>query len=146
MTSLLRSTLALTLVALPLAAQAGPGPRGQVQRMARILRLTDEQKASIRAIHEKHGADMAARRESARQAQAALGAALQDPAAPEGQLRELHDRASAARFQMLLARRAVHQEVQAVLTPEQRAKAEALRDLARERRPLQERRGGGMPG
>ena len=66
MNPLLRSTLALSLVALPLAAQAGPGPRPQMRRMARILRLTEDQTASLRAIHEKHRGDLTSKRESAR--------------------------------------------------------------------------------
>ncbi|HJV48133.1 MAG TPA: Spy/CpxP family protein refolding chaperone [Geothrix sp.] len=133
MNSLLRSTLILALAALPLAAQGYPEGCHRAQRISRALNLTDAQKTSIEAIHEKHRPDMLVRRDAARQAQTALRAALQDASTPEAQLRTLHDKASAARFDMMLARRAVHQEVLAVLTPEQRAKAAEMRTRTQER-------------
>lgn len=133
MPALLRSALILLLVAGPLAAQPGRPQSPRVERLARALNLTDAQKTAIRSIRDKHQPEMAQRREAARQAQVALQAALRDAATPEAQLRALHDKASAARFDMMLARRAIHQEVQAVLTPEQREKAAELRGMARER-------------
>lgn len=131
MKPLLWSTLILALAALPMAAQAGPaapGGRGpRVERMARALSLTEAQKTSIKAIREKRRPDLLVHRDAARQAQMALRAALQDANTPEAQLRALHEKASSARFEMMLARRAVRQEVSTVLTPEQRAKASEMR-------------------
>ncbi|WP_257312036.1 Spy/CpxP family protein refolding chaperone [Geothrix fuzhouensis] len=127
MTSLFRPFAILSLAVMPILAQPAPGPRDGW--MARVLNLTEAQRTSIQAIREKHRPDLVAHRDKARQAQAALRAALQDPATPEAQLRVLHDKASAARFDLLLAGRAVHQEVQAVLTPEQRGKAAELRAI-----------------
>jgi Spy/CpxP family protein refolding chaperone len=92
--------------------------------------LTDAQRVSIQGIREKHRPDLVLRRDAVRQAQAALRTALRDPATPEPQLRTLHDRASAAQFEVILARRSVRQDVQAVLTPEQRAKAVEMRGVA----------------
>jgi periplasmic protein CpxP/Spy len=140
MKSPLRSTLVLLLAALPLAAQtapvpapmAAPGPRAG--RMARALNLTDVQKTSIRAVREKHRSDLALHRDAARQAGAALRVALQNPSTPEVQLRTLYDKAAVARFEMLLARRSVHLEVRALLTPDQIAKAAEMRGLARAKR------------
>lgn len=161
---LIQSAAALALAVLPLAAQpaaGGPGPGFGAGpgggRLMRTLNLTGAQKTAIQGIHEKHGVGMAAHREAVRQTQAALQAAWQDPATPEAQLRALHDKASSARFEMRLAQRAVHQEVQAVLTPEQRAKAAELRGEARGRHQERMRhvrgmghgrgpRGGGQPG
>lgn len=132
MAHLIRPFLIVTLAALPMLAQ--PAPRRWQGRMARALALTDTQKTSIWAIREKHRPDLLAQRDAVRQAQAAFRTALQDPATPEAQLRALHDKAATARFGMLMASRAMRQEVQAVLTPEQRAKAAELRAVARVRR------------
>lgn len=134
MTPLIRSCTILALAALPVLAQPAPNPGPREGRIARTLNLTEAQQTSIQAIREKHRPDLAARRDSVRQAQAALQNALQDSAAPEAQLRTLHDKASAARFEMLLARRSLHQEVQVVLTPEQRVRAAELRGAAQARR------------
>jgi len=136
MKPLLWSTLVLTLAALPLAAQPAPRRPG---RIAQALNLSDAQRASIRSIREKHRPELRLRQDAARQAQAALRTALREPATPEAQLRTLHDKASAAQFEMLMTRRTVRQEVRAVLTPEQREKAAELRGMARER--MRERAG-----
>jgi Spy/CpxP family protein refolding chaperone len=133
MKPMLWSTLILALVALPLAAQPQPGQGPRAEKITQALNLTEAQKASIQTIREKHRPDLGLRRDTVQQAQAALRTALQDAATPEAQLRALYDKASAARFEMMLARRSVHQEVQAVLTPEQRVKAAEMRGMARER-------------
>jgi Spy/CpxP family protein refolding chaperone len=130
MKPMLRSILILTLAALPMLAQSGPGPGLLAKRIAKVLNLTDAQKASIQAIHEKHKPDMVLKRDTVKQARTALQAALAVPATPAAQLRPLYDAAAAARFDMMMAQRSVQQEVQAVLTPEQRAKAAELRGLA----------------
>ncbi|HJW08899.1 MAG TPA: Spy/CpxP family protein refolding chaperone [Holophagaceae bacterium] len=133
MPALLRSALILLLAAGSLAAQPGQPQGPRAERLVRALNLTEAQKTAIQGIRDKHQPEMAQRRAAARQAQEALRAALRDAAISEAQLRALHDKASAARFDMMLARRSVHQEVQAVLTPEQREKAAELRGMARER-------------
>jgi Spy/CpxP family protein refolding chaperone len=133
MKSMFWSMLVLTLAVLPLSAQAGPRG-GRPAGIARALNLTEAQKTSIHAIREKHRPDLVLRRDAAQQAQAALRSALQDATTPEARLRALHDKAASARFEVLLARRSVHQEVQALLTPEQRTKAAELRGAAQERR------------
>jgi Spy/CpxP family protein refolding chaperone len=154
MNTLIRSTAALALAILPALAQPAPvpvpppqsapeapapAPRGP-GHLARSLGLTDAQKTSIQAIRERHRADLTARREGLQQARAAFHAALRDPATPEAQLRALYDRTSAAGFEMLMASRALRQEVQAVLTPEQRAKAAEMRGFARARHHMRMRR------
>jgi Spy/CpxP family protein refolding chaperone len=133
MKPILWSTLILALTALPLAAQPLSGRGPHAEKVARALNLTEAQKASIQSIREKHRPDLVLRRDAIQQAQAAWRAAVQDAATPEAQLRALHDKASAARFEMMLARRSVHQEVQAVLTPEQRVKAAEMRGMAQAR-------------
>jgi len=131
MKNLFRSTLILGLMALPLAAQPGPEASHRAERIGRDLQLTEAQKTSIRAIRDKHRPDLVQRRDAVQHARIDLRSALQDPATPESRLRALYDKASAARFDMILARRSVRTEVQAILTPEQRAKAAEMRDHAR---------------
>lgn len=131
--------LALLLVAaLPVAAQRpGRGAFGPHRGMGGPafagLELTENQKAQMKAIAEKHQATMEAKRKAAQEASQALHAASRNAATPEAELKALHDRASAARFEMLLARRAMQQEHQAVLTADQKAKLEKLQAERRER-------------
>ena len=133
MKSLLRSTLVLALLALPLAAQPGPDGGHRAERISRALNLTEAQKTSIQGIREKHRPDLILRRDAVLHAQIDLRTALQDPTTPEARLRAAYDKATAARFDMILARRSVRLEVQSVLTPEQRAKSAAMRAHAQAR-------------
>jgi Spy/CpxP family protein refolding chaperone len=134
MKAMLWSTLLLSLLALPLAAQPGPDRGSRPERIARALQLTEVQKASIQGIRAKHHPDLVLRRDAVKHARIDLRTALQDAATPEARLRALYDKAAAARFDLLLAQRSVRLEVQAVLSPEQRAKAMELREHLRHRR------------
>ncbi len=138
MPALSRIPLFLALLALPLTAQAAAGPGTRTERIAQSLHLTDPQKASIQSIRAKHLPDLALRREAVQRAQTGLRAALRDAATPEAQLRALYDKAASARFELMLARRSVRQDIQAILTPEQRTLAAEFRGAAQER--LRERR------
>ena len=135
MTALLRTTLSLALAMLPLTAQAGPDPGHRAERISRALGLTEDQKTSIRAIREKHRPDLTLRRDAVRHARIDLRTALQDPATPEARLRDLYNKASAVRFDLILAQRATRLEVQAVLTPDQRARAAEIRVRRQGRHP-----------
>ena len=134
MKSMLGVVLAFTLVAFPQSAQASPLPGARAERLIRDLGLTEAQLASIHAIREKHRPDLLLRRDAARQSGLALRTALGDVATPRPRLQSLHDQASAARFEWMLARRSIRQEIRAVLTPEQRERAAELRGLAQARR------------
>ena len=133
MNSMLRSTLILALLALPLAAQPGPDRGSRPERIARALQLTEVQKTSIQGIRAKHHPDLVLRRDAVQHARIDLRTALQDAATPEPRLRALYDKAAAARFDLILARRSIRLEVGAVLSPEQRAKAAELREHLRHR-------------
>ncbi|MBI3132254.1 MAG: Spy/CpxP family protein refolding chaperone [Acidobacteria bacterium] len=141
----LAALLPLT-AALPAQAQEGrgrwDGPRqaGRGERFARALQLTADQQNQIRALRASHRDAIAPLRASARAARAALAQALQDPATAEATLRDLHQKASEAHFQLLLAGRANRVQVRALLTPEQREKASVLRATHRERARGQMRR------
>jgi len=117
-------TLVLALSAAgTLPAQPGPPPAG----MLKNLDLTEAQKQSIKTLFDKHQATRQARQQVLGTAEKALLEAVAEPATAEAQLRELHASASEARFAALLEDRAILQELQAVLTPAQQAKAKELR-------------------
>jgi Spy/CpxP family protein refolding chaperone len=149
MKSLLRPTLILALLALPLAAQSRPDGSHRAERISRALNLTETQKTSILSIRDKHRPELIQRRDAVEHARIDLRTALQDTSTPEARLRALYDKASAARFDLILAHRSQRMDVQAVLTPEQRAKAAMLRDRAQARmheRMGRPRMGAGLEG
>lgn len=116
-----------------------PGPEGRhrpggPERVLQALSLTKDQEQALHALMEKRRPAAMALGEASRQKEEALRTAVEDPSTPEAQVRALHAAAADARLQELLDRRAMAKEVEALLTPEQQAKAKRLRaDLARER-------------
>lgn len=144
--ALLTAALLLALPAAAVAdegAQQPPRPRDlapearlqqRMDRMAEFLKLTDAQKASIKALHEKQQAGAKARHEAVQAAAKAFREAAQDPKISTDQLRRLHQAAADARFEALAAHRAMLLEVRNLLTPEQREKAALLRGMGMERR------------
>lgn len=134
--------LAILLAALPLLSQApaapAPGPSAadhpRTQRLAEALGLSPEQQAKLEAIRAQHTAALKADREALQAEGRQLHGAMQDPAASETQLRQAFDRMNEARFKALMDRRALRQEMRAVLTPDQQAKADALKARFREER------------
>jgi Spy/CpxP family protein refolding chaperone len=139
MNPMFRSTLFLALLALPLSAQPGPDSWRQADHGRQALHLTEAQQASIRAIREKHRSDLTLKRDAVLHARIDLRTALKDPATPEARLRALYEKASGARFDLILAQRATRLEAQAVLSPEQRAMAAELGPRAHAR--MQGRKG-----
>lgn len=110
------------------------GPGHDSFRILKALGLTRDQEAAARAAMDKDRAGMAARRKAAGDKEAALRAALEDPATPDARIKALHAQASEARLDAMMAHRALVKEIDALLTPEQRAKAKRIREnLTRER-------------
>lgn len=105
------------------------------------LDLTSTQKDAIQAVFEKHRTAHMEKQKAARQKEKALMDALFEEATPEAILKELHRLASEARFALLLEDRAMRLEVDALLTPEQRAK----RKTGMEGGPMGERMPPPMP-
>ena len=99
----------------------GRAKRGD--RMAKYLKLSDDQRAKIKAIHERHKDAMKGKREATQQTRRTFFEAAKDPNTSVEQLRNLHRAMSDQNFDMLLARRALRLETRQVLTPEQREKA-----------------------
>ena len=135
----IRSTLTFalaTLLATPLAAQGQPRhggpwmgrrPEAGPMMMMRGLHLTEAQKADMKALATKHREAMKPKQQVAKAAQKALHEAMINPATTTEQLKALHDKAGQAQFELALGRRAMMQASLALLTPEQKAKAEQMR-------------------
>ncbi|MBS1766438.1 MAG: periplasmic heavy metal sensor [Acidobacteria bacterium] len=129
--------LAILLAAsLPLLAQAPPPPppMGGGHHLAEALGLSPEQQTKMKAIHEKHASAIKADHEAVRAQAKAFRAAMQDPKSDQAALRQAFDQMNAARFQTLLEGRAMREEMRAVLTPDQQAKADAMKADFRARR------------
>ena len=123
------SLLALALVALgaPLAAQGrgpgfGPGAKGPGLRH---LNLTAAQQTQVKAIRDQHQAALQAKVEAAQAARKALHDAMANATTDAATLKALHDKASAAQFDVMLEHRAVRAEILPLLTPDQQATFQA---------------------
>lgn len=125
------AALAVALLALgaPLSAQGrGPGSgRGAVPGQGRGfmgLNLTEAQQIQVKAIHERHQAAFKAKGEAANAAHKAMREAMANTATDAKTLQALHEKVSAAQFDLMLEHRAVRQEIQPLLTAEQLAQFE----------------------
>ena len=135
---------ALAAQAPPDAPGARPGPPPMAgQGMARpplgppwlrLLGLTPAQEQAVKAIEERHRAALGSRSRTAAAKAAELRDALEDPAAGEAQLRALHAGASDAQYQAALEERAAFLEIHAVLTRDQQAKGQRLRQKLQKER------------
>jgi Spy/CpxP family protein refolding chaperone len=162
---MIRATLTtLALLAPPLCAQPAPppmpGPGGEAMpghgpdarqhhgpdQILRHLGLSADQEKAVHAALDRHRPAAMAREQEARDLEDRLHAAVEDPAVGEAQLRAAHAAASAAHLAALLEQRTLVADLDALLTPEQRAKAARIRtNLERERqarRAVQEDLGG----
>lgn len=124
-----RTTLTLLLGLLPLAAQPAPQappqaapakPNRAWARLAEQLKLTENQKTQIQALHARHADAAKALRQSAAEAHRAFQEALRKPETPVDQLRTLHQAMQEKAFDLMMDRRALDSEIRALLTPEQR--------------------------
>lgn len=115
------AALAVALLAFGLALSAqGRGPGAG--RGLRGLNLTETQEAQVKTIHERHQAAVKAKMEAAQAARKALHEAMANAATDAKTLRSLHDKASAAQFDVMIEHRAVRAEILPLLTAEQKAK------------------------
>jgi Spy/CpxP family protein refolding chaperone len=112
----------------------------------KALGLSPDQEKAVHAALDKHRPAEMARHKAAFDQEQALHAALEDPATTETQLRALNLAAADARLQALLEHHALVLELNAILTPEQQAKARRIRDAMRREmeahRALMEETGG----
>ena len=119
---------ALVLAVLPVMGQGRPesgrgwGPRGGV--CGNFTGLTEAQRATLSDLEAKNEPAMEAKRKAAQDANDALRQAMAKPSTDRATLKALFDKESQARFAMLEAHRSFRQEVEKVLTPEQKAQWE----------------------
>ena len=122
--------LALALTATVLAAQGfgpmmgggrGQGPASHCGPMANFLNLTEAQQASFKAINEGHQASLDAKFKVADEARTEMRKAMHDPAVSDAKVKELHAKVADAMTEVMLERRAMEREFEAILTPEQKA-------------------------
>lgn len=130
--------VALAMTATVLAAQGfGPmmgGGRGPGQAgmrcggaMANALNLTEAQKAELKAIEGRHQAALDAKQKVAGEAREEIRKAMHDPAVSDAKVKELHAKVSDAMTAVMLERRAMMREFDALLTPDQKAILEKQR-------------------
>jgi Spy/CpxP family protein refolding chaperone len=104
-----------------------PGPEGRrdmmMKRMADKLQLTEAQRASCKAVIEKHKGSLKAKGMAAREARKAFFEAMKKPDTAPDTLKALNRAQADTRLEATLERRALRQELRAILTPEQREKA-----------------------
>jgi len=121
---------ALTLTATVLAAQGfgpmmgggrGQAPAAQCGPMARVLNLTEAQQADQKAIAQRHQAALDAKLKVASDAREEMRKAMHDPAVSDAKVKELHVKVSEAMTAVMLERRAMQREFEALLTPDQKA-------------------------
>jgi Spy/CpxP family protein refolding chaperone len=125
----------------PVAGMDQPRSRSWVDGpMARRLQLTDAQKTSLKAIQARHQDALKAKRKAAMEARRAFSEALRKPETPPDTLKALNRTLADARFDARQERRAMRQEMHAVLTPEQREKVARMEGFREGRRMA---RGGG---
>jgi len=108
------------------------GPRGakggpQGLPLMAFLAITPVQDKAIETIQEQHRMAQAGKRKALGDKEATLRHGLEDPALTETQVRALAGAVAEARLQLVLEERAMFMEIQGVLTPEQKAKAQRLR-------------------
>ena len=134
-----RALLLVICSLLPLGAQT-PAPRPaspvagpRAEKIAQELGLSQEQRQKLQAIRERKRAEFQAKAPELKAAHLALRQAMQDPKTTDTELRKRFNEASELRFQMLLAGRRSREEMRALLTPEQQAKAQQMRDQFRTR-------------
>ncbi len=120
-------TLALLALGTVLSAQGrGPGcgsGRGE-GRGFMGMNLTEAQQTQMKAIHDKHQAALKTKMETAEAARTSMHAAMTSTATDAKTLQALHEKVSAAQFDLMLEHRAVRQEILPLLTAEQKVEFE----------------------
>lgn len=99
----------------------GQGRYAEGGPMARFLNLTEAQQKNLKAIQDHHQATLEAKFKAADEARDAMHDAMSDPATSDAKVQELHAKMADAMTALMLERRAMDREFQAILTPEQKA-------------------------
>lgn len=84
------------------------------------LTLTEAQQAGYKKILEAHKASLDAKLKAANDARDAMRKGMQDPTTSDAKVKELHAKSSEAMTAVMLERRVMQREFEALLTPEQK--------------------------
>lgn len=141
--ALMLATLAGGWTLAPVPANADSGWSGRhrccegghrMQRMAQILGLSAEQQTKIQEITNSERQTVAPLLEKLRTSREELRNAARAEKFDEAAVRKLAEAQAATRTELIVARARTRSQIQAVLTPDQRALAERIRPLLHERR------------
>ena len=88
------------------------------------MNLTEAQQTQMKAIHDKHQAALRAKMEAAEAARTAMHTAMSNAGTDAKTLKAMHEKVSAAQFDLMLEHRAVQQEILPLLSPEQKLQFE----------------------
>ena len=113
----------------PATPKPGPG----MERLAAKLNLSEDQQTRIQAIRQRQRTQMQARLPEMKARHQALRDAMKDPKTSEAELRRRFDAMNDLRFQRMMAARQTRQEIRSILTPEQQAQADAMKEQFRTR-------------
>ena len=120
-----------TFLAVGAAAQGRGGP-GRIRGVLRHLDLNDEQREAIRGAVQRHRESGRSLRQQLGTARRALRDEVRSGGADEAAIRELAAEVAPLAADAAVRRAALHAEIRALLTDEQRTQLEALRANARE--------------
>lgn len=114
---------------------------------AKQLNLTEDQKSAMKAIGQKHKDEMKAKHQALREARQAFQSVMANPASKDTDIQTAYQSLSQRGLDTALAAHALRAELRAVLTPDQQAKADQLRQdwkAKREERMMHLRKGFGL--
>jgi Spy/CpxP family protein refolding chaperone len=120
-------TVALLALGTSLSAQGRGQGCGSGRREGRGfmgMNLSDAQQTQMKAIHDKHQAALRAKMEAAETARTSMYAAMSNAGTDAKTLKTMHEKVSAAQFDLMLEHRAVQQEILPLLSPEQKLQFE----------------------
>lgn len=139
--TILYSLLALLLAAIPATLLAQPGRGGfggfcggfgggrMLERIADRLELSETQREQIRAVHEVYREDVESLMDTMRVARRDLQTQVAADSFDETSIREASARVAAVSADFAVLRGRIHADVHQILTPEQAAKAQVMREL-----------------
>jgi Spy/CpxP family protein refolding chaperone len=115
---------------------------GKIERLKQALDLTSQQEADIREIMTASRAETKPLRQAVKENREEIRNTINAETLNETQLRELLHQQAERQTNLMIARHAVHEKIDKILTAEQREKREAFRRQHMAHR--QHRRGAGM--
>ncbi len=117
--------------------------------LAQKLNLSEDQRAAMKAIAQKHKPEMKAKHQALKDARQAFQSVMADPNAKDSDIQAAHQILSQRGLDAALAGRSLHAEMRALLTPDQQTQADKLREefkAKHQERMMHLRKGMGLEG